>query len=246
MPRSPSWSCWRQSLGRLQGGRQLALLAASTVVLFWLQPAEPLRTLGFWLPVGTLALTVVCWLHHGRDRRHATWSENWPAWPSLRGDRAGLGLIPGLALRLNPSLVVPAFRDMLPVLVTVLAICGHCFGARRCPQAAVITAAAVDDPGGVRGHQVPELAVTGAPVVAAELPLGTDVAADIPFAWLGFSYVAFRLLHTIRDRQAGRLPAVRLSEYVNYVIFFPAFTAGPIDRVERFVTDLQIAAGPDE
>jgi D-alanyl-lipoteichoic acid acyltransferase DltB (MBOAT superfamily) len=57
--------------------------------------------------------------------------------------------------------------------------------------------------------------------------------------WLGFSYIAFRIIHTLRDRQMGRLPAVDLAEYMTYVIFFPAFTAGPIDRIERFVKDLR-------
>jgi alginate O-acetyltransferase complex protein AlgI len=55
--------------------------------------------------------------------------------------------------------------------------------------------------------------------------------------WLGFSYVAFRLIHTLRDRQMGLLPALSLREYVTYSIFFPAYTAGPIDRAERFVED---------
>ena len=57
--------------------------------------------------------------------------------------------------------------------------------------------------------------------------------------WLGFSYIAFRLLHTLRDRQSGRLPGLSLLEYANYVIFFPALTAGPIDRAERFTRDLK-------
>ena len=57
--------------------------------------------------------------------------------------------------------------------------------------------------------------------------------------WLGFSYIAFRLLHTLRDRQTGRLPGVTLEEYFIYILFFPAFTAGPIDRIERFITDLR-------
>ena len=30
-----------------------------------------------------------------------------------------------------------------------------------------------------------------------------------------------------------------LAEYVNYAIFFPAFTAGPIDRLDRFVKELR-------
>ena len=56
--------------------------------------------------------------------------------------------------------------------------------------------------------------------------------------WLGYSYIAFRLLHTIRDRQNGRLKSVGLMDYMIYVIFFPALPAGPIDRIERFCKDL--------
>jgi len=65
------------------------------------------------------------------------------------------------------------------------------------------------------------------------------LATPLDLRWLGFSYIAFRILHTIRDRQSGRLPAVSLQEYVTYVIFFPALTAGPIDRIERFLGDLR-------
>jgi len=68
------------------------------------------------------------------------------------------------------------------------------------------------------------------------VPLTVDT---LPISWLGYSYLAFRLLHTIRDRQTGRLPGVTLGEYVNYAVFFPAFTSGPIDRLERFVKDLR-------
>jgi D-alanyl-lipoteichoic acid acyltransferase DltB (MBOAT superfamily) len=66
-------------------------------------------------------------------------------------------------------------------------------------------------------------------------PLYLAQVSDVQ--WLGFSYVAFRLLHTLRDRQTGKLPALSLREYVTYLIFFPAYTAGPIDRAERFVKD---------
>jgi alginate O-acetyltransferase complex protein AlgI len=67
----------------------------------------------------------------------------------------------------------------------------------------------------------------------ADLALATDLR------WLGFSYLSFRLMHVLRDRAAGRLPAVPLREFLTYALFFPAYTAGPIDRVERFVKDLR-------
>ena len=39
-------------LGRLHAGRQLALLAASSAVLFWLQPSEPIAVAWFLAPRG--------------------------------------------------------------------------------------------------------------------------------------------------------------------------------------------------
>jgi D-alanyl-lipoteichoic acid acyltransferase DltB (MBOAT superfamily) len=68
---------------------------------------------------------------------------------------------------------------------------------------------------------------------------GQDASLALPtdLRWLGFSYVAFRLIHVLRERALGRLPAVSLREFITYITFFPAFTAGPIDRVERFVKD---------
>jgi D-alanyl-lipoteichoic acid acyltransferase DltB (MBOAT superfamily) len=64
-----------------------------------------------------------------------------------------------------------------------------------------------------------------------------DLASATDLRWLGFSYLSFRLIHILRDRAAGRLPQVSLREFVTYAVFFPAYTAGPIDRLERFVKD---------
>src|SRR5262249_50776701 len=73
-------------------------------------------------------------------------------------------------------------------------------------------------------------------------PLYLAQASDLQ--WLGFSYVSFRLIHTLRDRQTGKLPALTLREYITYLIFFPAYTAGPIDRAERFIKDYRALPAP--
>jgi len=65
-----------------------------------------------------------------------------------------------------------------------------------------------------------------------------ELASAFDIRWLGFSYVAFRLIHTLRDRLSGRLPDLTLKDFTIYVIFFPTFSAGPIDRVQRFIQDL--------
>jgi alginate O-acetyltransferase complex protein AlgI len=89
--------------------------------------------------------------------------------------------------------------------------------------------------------KTPALALSASVGLRDLMNQSTALAAAGDLRWLGFSYVAFRLIHTLRDRQNGRLPAVSLQEYMVYVIFFPAFTAGPIDRLERFIKDLRAA-----
>jgi len=61
-----------------------------------------------------------------------------------------------------------------------------------------------------------------------------------PIMWVGFSYFAFRLLALIFDSRAGRLPAegFSLRETLTYALFFPAYTAGPIDRPQPFMAKL--------
>jgi alginate O-acetyltransferase complex protein AlgI len=65
------------------------------------------------------------------------------------------------------------------------------------------------------------------------------LASMVDLRWVGFSFVAFRLIHTLRDRQQGILPVMSLREFISYAIFFPAYTAGPIDRAERFVPEFR-------
>ncbi|HET9588366.1 MAG TPA: MBOAT family O-acyltransferase, partial [Anaerolineales bacterium] len=67
----------------------------------------------------------------------------------------------------------------------------------------------------------------------------TETATALDLRWLGISYIAFRLIHVLRDKQLGRLPELTLPEFATYVVFFPALTAGPIDRAERFAQDLR-------
>ncbi len=60
-----------------------------------------------------------------------------------------------------------------------------------------------------------------------------------PLIWLGISYLAFRLIGVLLDYQAGRLRLEdqSLRGFVSYALFFPAYTAGPIDRADRFSKD---------
>ncbi len=69
----------------------------------------------------------------------------------------------------------------------------------------------------------------------------TAQAAASDLSWLGFSYIAFRLIHVLRDKANGRLPPLSALEFLTYVFFAPSLLAGPIDRAERFAKDLRAA-----
>ena len=62
----------------------------------------------------------------------------------------------------------------------------------------------------------------------------TSLASAADLSWLGFSYIAFRLLHTLRERQTGKLPALSLREYTSYVLFFPAGGTYSLAARDRF------------
>jgi D-alanyl-lipoteichoic acid acyltransferase DltB (MBOAT superfamily) len=51
---------------------------------------------------------------------------------------------------------------------------------------------------------------------------------------LGLSYVIFRLVHYVVERYRGKVPESTFSEFAAYVLFFPTFVAGPVERFPAF------------
>ena len=200
----------------------------------------PLRQLDFWLPLATISLTVIVWgataLRPFDDS-------------SFRSTLLTLGVIVAAvsviaALRYVPSLC--CLSPTIPpgiglVLIVLVAVGGITVGLWRLGggQMAIVALIAI---------LITILITLKTPVVAARASIlirtvnGQSVseATALDIRWLGISYVAFRLIHTLIDRLNGRLPDVSLRDFVTYIIFFPTFTAGPIDRLERFAGDLQI------
>jgi alginate O-acetyltransferase complex protein AlgI len=222
--------------GRISKGRQLILLAFSVIVVFWLQEAEPYPALRFWLPLATVGLTTLSWaLTATPDVRG--WRQNWPAATVLAATVLSVAVLRHIPLDRLQVAGTPSLAAVVLAVVAVALIAALLIYAQK--AAAQLRVAAII---GI----IAALVVLKAPAVmhalmgtlANERALNLTGEASV-IAWLGYSYLAFRLLHTIRDRQSGRLPPVSLSEYVNYAIFFPAFTSGPIDRVERFVPELR-------
>ncbi|MCB9452546.1 MAG: MBOAT family protein [Anaerolineaceae bacterium] len=213
--------------------RGWVLFIVSTLAVYWLQSPIFVRWLDFLLPTLTLLLVVASW-YLTRTDEQSIQREDKTAFAVLVALLSGLALLRFLPASLRFLVVSrpppPEIVLGLGVIVAILAV--------------VIG----------RSHfrlTILFLLLVGVFVILKTDPLAAWVseqlrrlteqditqASALDLNWLGFSYVAFRLLHTVRDRQTGLLPTLSLREYVTYVVFFPSFIAGPIDRAERFIED---------
>jgi alginate O-acetyltransferase complex protein AlgI len=224
-------------IGRLRKGRSLVLLAVSVLAVFWLQPAEPYPTLVYWLPVATLAIVIFSWALTSNSETRG-WRQNWSALAVMACAALLVDLNHYFRLTQVFTADTPNLRYALMAIAVIAAVA---FSLARWQKAnrfwrfiAFIGIILI-----FIFLKSPALLQKAMDAAAAFRGRGAG-DTSIAFAWLGFSYLAFRILHTIRDRQTGRLPSVTLAEYVNYVLFFPSFTEGPIDRLERFVRELRV------
>jgi len=231
-------------VGQLKMGRSLVLLGVSVFVIYWLQPTQEPITLTFWLPTATVAVTILAWLLTSTPEVR-TWKQNLPAAAVLLSVIVLMDLNRYFHLESVFTTATPRLQWVGAFVVILLVLAFLIARFREFPPVLFVIA--------VIGLILLFILIK---VPSALSPLfetvsafrGKEAGGFTSLSWLGFSYVSFRLLHTILDRNAGRLTPVPLAEYVNYVIFFPSFTAGPIDRLERFTRDLNapVALGRED
>jgi alginate O-acetyltransferase complex protein AlgI len=220
-----------------QRGRGWFMLVASTLAIYWLQPLLPIRGMDFWLPTLTLALAVLSWIVTTPPENH-DWRKNWPAAAVLVGVVVLLDLTRFFGRGSLLTAGRPPQLEQVALVLLVLAGVGLLLSSLKKMPAALLTGLVVLLIALLVVLKLPVLTQLASAWLRELVGQSAALATANDLRWLGFSYVAFRLIHTVRDRQSGRLPLVSLQEYVIYIIFFPAFVAGPIDRLERFIKDL--------
>lgn len=215
------------------------LLGGSVLALYWLQPSTPIRNLDFWFPSMSIALTVFVWAVTQK---------------AVRGQKENLTILAGLIIfGLIVLLGITRYIDPLccitptrpPSIVTIVIFLGLVAAAgvvlyRLMPDKRTLSYAAIVVILGLFIVLKSEPAVLRTSAwlrLSVGQPSDLALISDLP--WLGFSYLAFRLLHVLRDYQNDRLPVYSLGDFVTYAVFFPTITAGPIDRSQRFMGDLR-------
>jgi D-alanyl-lipoteichoic acid acyltransferase DltB (MBOAT superfamily) len=217
------------------------VLLGSLLAVFWLQPSTPVRNLDFWLPAASIALTVLTWavIRPAETSRRVPWVTGMLL---IAGSFLAVGLLrylPGLCCLTpsRPPQLIQIIVAVAVILVLFTLVIRFSPGKSWVPTAAIgllITLFVI-----LKSPALAGLASSGLRGVQGQ---STDLATFTDLPWLGFSYLAFRLIHALRDFQANKLPPVSLKEFSVYALFYPAVTAGPIDRLQRFLPDLRGAA----
>jgi alginate O-acetyltransferase complex protein AlgI len=214
------------------------ILIVSVIAVFWLQPLLPIRQLDFWLPTLTVMLTVAAW-YLTRPAGTPMRRDDWAALLVIAGTLLLLSLMRDVRAEFRPTASRPP--EVWIVAGVMALVCGLGLALFRVLRLGrwrgLLTAMILIIVVLFVMLKAEPLAVAASAWLRARSGQDVSLASALDLGWLGFSYVAFRLIHTLRDRQTGRLPALSLREYATYVIFFPSLTAGPIDRAERFAPD---------
>jgi len=218
--------------------RRWALLVMSILAIYWLQPALPIRNMDFWLPTATVGLI---FLSGGLTSSKECLKDpiNWLAAGLSLGTILLIGLtrfisLEGLLTPTRPPQFYLVLGTILLISLTTLTLIrfskpspGHIWmGILMLLLIFIIL-------------KTPLLSFTASIGLRRIMSQDPTLAKSTDLGWLGFSYVAFRLIHTLIDRLKGRLNDIKLGEYLVYTIFYPAVIAGPIDRLQRFRKDLE-------
>ena len=215
--------------------RVRVILFASALAIYWLQPASAIRYLEFWFPTLTLGLVILVYaLCYSEAVRR---KQNLIDLGILAGAWLTAGLLRYVGLSLT-STTPPQFSTVLIWSLLILAVAAV-LTLPKSKRALNLTLML-----GVlaiflflKNEHLARLASGWLRGLTGQDP---NLANSFEVVWLGYSYAAFRLLHALLDKKNNRLPNdLTLAEFASFVIFFPSFTAGPIDRVQNFAKKLR-------
>ncbi|MDP2965667.1 MAG: MBOAT family O-acyltransferase [Pelolinea sp.] len=213
------------------------LFVLSLIAIFWFQTSSPIRTLIFWLPTIILVLSTVIWMLLDL-REKSIITEDIIAliiiliFPFLFGLLKFIGLS-----EISFITNTPRFLYLL-LIPGILFLCLYLIGKRTINQSLLS--------GLLISGLVIFLIILKSKALSQYMSAilrqlngqSIALASSVDIVWVGFSYFAFRLIHILVDRERIKKLDLSLRDFVTYLIFFPAFTAGPIDRIERFSGEL--------
>lgn len=66
----------------------------------------------------------------------------------------------------------------------------------------------------------------------------SGLAGESIFGFIGISYLTFKAIQVLIEIEDGLIEEIRVFDFMYFLLFFPCFTSGPIDRSRRFTRDM--------
>lgn len=83
--------------------------------------------------------------------------------------------------------------------------------------------------------------IYGHAILLAVIPLALSKVSGLYgksiFGFLGISYICFRVIQIIIETYDGVIQEIEPLQFLNFILFFPCLSSGPIDRSRRFGED---------
>ncbi len=207
------------------------LLLGSILFCFWVQPLVPIRHFDFWLPASTLTLVLWTWALCGEFDKESV----------IDFIIILCGILSVGATRFISNGRFLITRTLPPLFYKTGIFCaitavGTVF-LTRIPRKYRKNAFSV-----LIVLIILILVILKTPLIAQVFSgflrkiagQSSENALSDDIRWLGFSYIAFRLLSVLIDCGKGRSFDSSCGEFLIYVCFPPALTAGPIDQADAF------------
>jgi alginate O-acetyltransferase complex protein AlgI len=224
-----------------QKGKIWIIMTASIFGVFWLQPALLVRNFDYWFPLISISLIIVTWLVVTPSDKVKS-KENAIAFLIIISVSFLIPLSRFLPfeIRITPTFP-PQIQNVIFEFLLLFLICFCILIIKNKKNDTFLTNIILflilllflilKTP--ILNSKISFFLkmLSGQSTVSSSAQVGD-------LRWLGFSYIAFRLIHTLRDYQSKHYQSINLNTYFCYILYFPALIAGPIDRVEHFEKEI--------
>lgn len=210
----------------------------SILAIFWFQPLSPIRTLDYWLPVCVILISILAWANINGERAFIQ-KENILSLSILT---VFLVLLYTLQLVgwdwVNSIVMVPG---VIQIIVSIILIIFAYFlsSLQGIFQKLTLTIILILLIGCLIILKSEQLSFTASQTIRRLNGQLTSLATAREITWVGYSYFSFRLIHVLADRKRVKELNLDLREFITFLIFFPVYISGPIDRVEHFIQQLR-------
>jgi len=212
------------------------VLLISIMTIFWLQPISTIRTLDFWFPTFSISLGLISWIIISKKEEL-----------NSRDNKLTIIFVISFILFIGLSRLVPfigiykyiSAPKPIFTIVFLTILCFIIFRLRFFSNNSTYT-------WGIAGLLFIMFIILKNEFLSHKLSIylryinkqSVNLAFSNEIIWIGFSYFAFRMLHALIESKKRGGISISLKAYLSYLLYFPAFLAGPIDRIDHFKEEI--------